>query len=134
MADRLLELYEKMPKGYFRDEEEFKAYASDPANYDDIFDIIKDSGEFASKEEMLSYIAPDLKKKERKTLKSSFLKNKAIFQAIIMANSFLAKWQRLSLTVSAIAFYIFSKPKFHSGLQFLRSLHLLNKLQQYIRL
>jgi len=64
MADRLLELYEKMPKGYFRDEEEFKAYASDPANYDDIFDIIKDSGEFASKEEMLSYIAPDLKKKE----------------------------------------------------------------------
>jgi hypothetical protein len=64
MADKLLELYSKMPKGYFKDEEEFKTYASDPANYDDIFDIVKDSGDFTSKEEMVSYISPDVKKKE----------------------------------------------------------------------
>ena len=64
MADKLLELYSKMPKGYFKDEEEFKTYASDPANYDDIFDIVKDSGDFTSKEEMVSYISPDVKKKK----------------------------------------------------------------------
>lgn len=69
MAEDIKSLYPYVPKGTFKDQAEFIAFASDPNNRRDVFSIIKSKGVFADESDFNSFM-DSLKKKESTQLGS----------------------------------------------------------------
>lgn len=64
MDNKLKDIYQFVPKGYFKDEVEFQKFASDPKNTKDLYLFIQEGvpGAFKSEADLSSYLS--LKKKE----------------------------------------------------------------------
>jgi hypothetical protein len=69
MAEDIKSLYPYVPKGTFKDETEFVAFASDPNNRRDVFSIIKSKGVFSDESDFNTFM-DSLKKKESTQLGS----------------------------------------------------------------
>ena len=63
MDNKIKEVYQFIPQGYFKDEAQFEKFASDPKNAKDLFAFINEGtpGAFKDEAQLSSYL--DLKKK-----------------------------------------------------------------------